>query len=271
MVHRMMAVEQGAGTTGAGSVAHVRLFGALEVVRTDGSVATGATFRTRKTRHLLRLLALQPGGLIGTGMLVDLLWPDVPERRGRASLRTAASQLRSTLGTNHVERVGEALRLSDAEVDVSRFQVEAGRAHDAFAADDPETGLARTRTALRLYRGQLAEDEPWLDPILQAQMRLVLQRRELLLAAGEAAASLGRPRDAIGFAERVLHEDGACERAARLAVLGYGRLGERSMALRIYEQFRRTLADELGVSPSASTQALYLDLLHDVDVPSQRS
>jgi SARP family transcriptional regulator, regulator of embCAB operon len=245
--------------------AQVRLFGALRVVRSDGSEAEASEFRTRKTRHLLRLLALQAGDPIGTSRLVDLLWPAVPESRGRASLRTAASQLRTTLRANHVIRVGDSLQLCDVDVDVLRFQDAATRAQRALAASDHRTGLARTRLALRLYSGPLAEDEPWLDPILQARARLALQLQELLLAAGDAALALGRPHEAIHLAERVLAEDGACERACRQLMHAYGRLSERSMALRVYDRFRRTLAQELGVSPSASTQALHLELIADSD------
>jgi len=37
--------------------------------------------------------------------------------------------------------------------------------------------------------------------------------------------------------------------------------GNRAEALRVYERCRRLLRDELGVSPSAETEALYLTLL----------
>jgi len=37
--------------------------------------------------------------------------------------------------------------------------------------------------------------------------------------------------------------------------------GNRAEALRAYERFRRLLRDELGVSPSPETEALYLTLL----------
>jgi SARP family transcriptional regulator, regulator of embCAB operon len=249
------------------TVAHLRLFGALRAIRTDGSEAFASDFRTAKTRQLLRLLALQDGDPVRVDTLIDLLWHTVPVGRGRASLRTAACQLRSTLRANHVVRVGDTLQLRDVEVDVTRFQHEAVRARRALTAGDLRRGLARAHLALRLYAGPLAEDEPWLDPILQAQAQLAMQRRELQLAAGGAALELDRPHDAIGLVASVLDDDGTCERACRLLMLAYGQLAERSMALRVYERFRRTLAEELGVSPSADTAAMYLDLLNDVAQP----
>jgi SARP family transcriptional regulator, regulator of embCAB operon len=261
----LVVAEEPPNAERARPTAHVRLFGTLRVIRSDGTEVAAGEFRTAKTRHLLRLLALQAGDPVGTSRLVDLLWPAVPESRGRASLRTAASQLRTTLRANHVIRVGDTLQLCDVDVDVIRFQDAATRAHRALAASDHRTGLARTRLALRLYSGPLAEDEPWLDPILHARARLALQLQELLLAAGDASLALGRPQEAIRLADRALAEDGACERACRQLMLAYGRLGERSMALRAYDRFRRTLARELGVSPSASTQALHLELIADSD------
>ena len=37
--------------------------------------------------------------------------------------------------------------------------------------------------------------------------------------------------------------------------------GNRAEALRVYQQCRQLLADELGIDPSPETEALYLELL----------
>jgi DNA-binding SARP family transcriptional activator len=265
------AQEPGTDHDAGQRVADIRLLGALRVQRVDGTWATPDEFRTSKTRQLLRLLALQAGGPSPVATLVDVLWPTASEARGRASLRTAASQIRSTLRANHVVRVGDALHLEAADVDVARFGRNARQAANALAAGDAAGSLAAARIALDAYPGELAADEPYLEPILHAQRRLAAEHHELLLIGAEAALRTRRPQEALGFAERALDRDDTCERACRLVMRGYAALDERSMALRVYERFRRTLASELGVAPAGSTQALYLGLLADAVVPQERS
>jgi len=45
--------------------------------------------------------------------------------------------------------------------------------------------------------------------------------------------------------------------------------GNRAEALRAYEQCRKLLTDELGIEPSAQTEALYLELLRSVSLASE--
>ena len=82
----------------------IRLFGPMLVRRADGSVVQQAEWRTSKTMDLLRLLALNAGQAVTISSLLDKLWPEVEAERGRASLRTAASQLRKILRTDNLER-----------------------------------------------------------------------------------------------------------------------------------------------------------------------
>ena len=91
------------------------MLGPLLVRREDGSKVGDEEWRTSKTLDLLRLLALHNGEAVPVRTIVDLLWPGVPESRGRASLRTAASQLRKSLGDNCLERRIGGLVLAEGE------------------------------------------------------------------------------------------------------------------------------------------------------------
>jgi DNA-binding SARP family transcriptional activator len=77
---------------------------------------------------------------------------------------------------------------------------------------------------------------------------------EVWLANGEHALAVN------GAAEVVALEpfrDSAYLRLMRAHVAA----GNRAEALRVYENCRRLLADELGADPAPETQALYLQLL----------
>lgn len=247
----------------AGGTIEIGLLGTLRVRRADGSQVDPREFRTCKTRHLLRLLALQDGKPVRAAVLTELLWPDVVEDRARASLRTAASQLRKVLAENRVLRVGDGLALVGVEVDALEFERETRRARTWFAAREDVAGLDGARSALARYAGDLADDEPGLDPLHSAGERLALLRRELMLDAAGAAVRVGRSQEAIELAGDVAEMDPACERACCVLIDAHLRLGERASALRAYERCRRSLVEELGVEPLPRTQRRYLQLLDD--------
>ena len=64
----------------------IRVLGPLRVRRADGSDVEHSAWRTKKTVDLLSLLALQVGHPVPVARIVECLWPDVPEHRGRACL-----------------------------------------------------------------------------------------------------------------------------------------------------------------------------------------
>src|SRR3954447_22918551 len=89
-----------------------------------------------KARALLAWLALHPG-LRPRSELAGTFWPDVLEESARASLRTALSAVRRSLGDaadDHLEATREAVGLRDAWVDALAFEQEgaAGRLEEAF-------------------------------------------------------------------------------------------------------------------------------------------
>ena len=69
------------GPTGSVSAAYVelRLAGTFRVVR-DGTELTDGEIGSRKSRTLLKLLAVERPGLVPVGRIVDVLWPN--ERPG---------------------------------------------------------------------------------------------------------------------------------------------------------------------------------------------
>jgi DNA-binding SARP family transcriptional activator len=251
----------GVGGADRAATMRVEMLGALRVRRADGSTVHAHAFKTVKTRHLLRLLALHAGRPVRSSWLVESLWPDVPDARGRASLRTAVCELRRSLGAAHVARRGDQLVLCDAEVDVVEFERHAGRSLRAVAARDAGLAVSLARQATALYRGGLAEDDPVFRELAAPRAELERLHGELLLQAAAASLHLRRPSEAIGFAHRIFTADPCSERAARALMEAYHRLGELAGALRVYDRCRRAMAEELGVSPSAETRKAYERLL----------
>ncbi len=239
----------------------VRLLGPLRVRRPDGSVVPSGAWRTGKTTDLLRLLALNAGEPVPAMTLTETLWPSVDESRARASLRTAASQIRKAVGVDCVGRRSGGLVLLDAWVDAVAFTGLAAEAARAYREGRHADCLTVTREAEALYVYDFRAndvDSVWAS---EHRERLAVTYLSLLSDAADAAVALGWMHDAVEFASRVLAIDSWSERAYRALMYGYGGLGQTAQALRAFERCRAVLAEELGADPSPQTRAVHLHLL----------
>src|SRR5680860_1424149 len=174
-----------------GDRAEIRLLGPLRVRRADGSLVDHAAWRTRKTVDLLRLLAVRVGQPVPVEVLVECLWPDVPEERGRASLRTAASTIRSVLGRDCLERRLGGLVMRDAWVDAVAFTALAREARSCVREKMPSRAVAVAREAEALYLDDFRADDE--NGAWASHEREVLSEtyRNLLEDKADAALSLG--------------------------------------------------------------------------------
>nr|WP_297413696.1 BTAD domain-containing putative transcriptional regulator [uncultured Nocardioides sp.] len=239
------------------------------VRRHDGSGVRDDEWRTSKTLDLLRLLALHNGEAVPVRTIVDLLWPGVAESRGRASLRTAASQLRKALGEDCVERRIGGLVLVDSWVDVQTFEGLLTEAATCARVGDHQGTVAAVKHAEALWVGDLDLPEHPGEWMYEARERLHRLRCRALLDAAEAAAAVCWMRDSLAFAERAASL-APSEEASRALMRALAGVGEIEKALEIFERTRRDLAREYGADPSPQTRALHVQLMTGTAAPTRR-
>ncbi len=257
-----------AAGSAAGALLEVRMLGSFQVRRPDGSIVDPGEWRTGKAADLVRMLALQAGEPIPATTLVATLWPGSDQRRGQASLRTAASRVRHVLGSKFLERSLAGLRLCETWVDVTAFRAMAAQAHRLAGSGEPADVDAIARQAVALYRGDLRAHDDGADWAQAERSTLAATYQILLCDAAEAAVNLDLARDAVDFATRALAQDPFSERASRLLMRGHAGNGEMSLALREFERCRALLAEELGTDPSPQTRELHLFLLRTERAPT---
>jgi DNA-binding SARP family transcriptional activator len=242
-------------------VIRIRLLGPLEVERLDGVAVGWHEWRTGKTMDLLRILALNSGRPVRMSSVIDKLWPQVGWDRARASVRTAASDIRRAVGANCIARQNEHLLLRGAWVDAIRYREVARFAHLAAKSGQHARVVHLTSAAERLYRGNFHahnDESPWARA---ERDHLLRTRRAMLCEAADAAILLGKHDDAVDFAESAIRIDPTSEAAHRALMRSYAGLGEIANALRAFEAYRSHLAEELGADPSPQTRELHLRLL----------
>jgi DNA-binding SARP family transcriptional activator len=217
----------------------VRLLGGLD------AECAGRSLRlpTRKVAGLLALLAIRPGLPLPRGRLAAVLWPDGDEAASRTSLRQALAALRREVG-DLLRAEGDAVSL-EADSDVARLEAALARG-DALAAAE-------------LHTGPLLDGiDPGTEPFEDWRRAEAARLRDRIIAAltGALTGTLADASDGQPHAEALLRLDPAAEEAHQALIrlhLGRGALGA---AMRQYERCRETLARDLGVAPSAETEAL---------------
>lgn len=236
----------------------IRLLGPLAITREGEPIS----LPTRKAEALLAVLALRPGVAFTREWLVALLWPDVGEAQGRASLRQAVAHLRRALGTELFASAADRLNLEPTSAWVDVAEVE--RVLSRPPVDREPT--------LELFRGPLLDGFPaiedpftaWLsDERLRIGQR-VADRMEECLAALSAEGLLER---ALAVGTWLVGIEPTRESVHRAIMQLHLERGDAALALRQYERCRELLDRHLGLRPSAETERLCRSITARNSVP----
>jgi predicted ATPase/DNA-binding SARP family transcriptional activator len=246
-------------------MSHLRLFlfGSPRLER-DGTVLA---MDTRKAIALLAYLALT-GQVHSRDTLAALLWPEYGQGQARGSLRRTLSTLTKAIGKESLEIDRENIGLVAGDglwVDVRRFQelLAASSSHDHPAETICRSCLTLLSEVLALYQGEFMAgfnlaDSPTFEEWQFFQRESL--RREIADVLDKLVCGYsqrGQFSEAIALARRWVALDPLDETAERWLMRLYAWTGQRSAALRQYQQLVRLLDEELGISPDEETEALH--------------
>ncbi len=213
-----------------------------------------------KVRALLADLLVHGGGPVPADRLIDDLWAGNPPGGSANTLQTKISQLRRVLGREQVirEPTGYRLLFTDGALDATRFQELAERAR---AHQEPVAQASLFAEALALWRGPAYADvaeclfaRGEAARLEELRLGVVEDQAEVRLALGQHAALAAELTEPV--ARNPLRE-----RLRMLHMRSLYRAGRQGDALRSFQQLRRRLAEELGVSPGPEVSALHEAML----------
>jgi predicted ATPase/DNA-binding SARP family transcriptional activator/Tfp pilus assembly protein PilF len=241
----------------------VVLLGSPQIVR-DGKLAK---VDTRKAIAIIAYLALSRR-THSRGALAALLWPEHDQQRAHANLRRTLWSVNRALGKEwlNTDRENITLRRGPGfwvDVDAFRGHLAESAAHAHADSDVCTACITSLSTAVGLYGGDFLagftlRDSPGFDDwqlfqaeSLRGEMAGALQR----LVRYDAVS--GRLEEAIHCARRWVALDPLHEPAHRELMKLYTWAGQRSTALRQYQDCARILEAELGASPEDETIQLW--------------
>lgn len=218
----------------------------------------------RQGRLLLRYLVLHRHDTVARSDVVAALWPTDPPQAADSAVYALLSKCRTALGADLLTARG-SVRLTlpaDAWVDLEVARDAAHRAESSLAQAHWERTWVAAQTCLFVARrGFLPEEDlPWVRPVRHELNDLYLRSLE---AYATAALHLGRTE--LATAERAARELTTAapfrESGHRLLMQALTARGNSAEALLVYDELRERLGDELGVPPSAETQAVHVGIL----------
>ncbi len=243
----------------------VHLLGPAQAAWQDGE---SPRFRSQRTMAILGYLAVEQRP-VARDALAALFWPDEAQSTGKANLRRELHNLGNILpGCWQTDRQTVVFMPgAETRVDV----------HELLRLEEAGQWLA----AAELVRGDFLEGvrleenlefETWL---LGERERWRQHAERLLSRAVEEQARAGRDAEALRLARQLLQLMPWHEETHRRVMILLAQQGQRSAALRQYEQCRALLQEMLGVDVSDDTRAVYERIrdpapfaLHNIPAPT---
>jgi predicted ATPase/DNA-binding SARP family transcriptional activator/tetratricopeptide (TPR) repeat protein len=235
-----------------------RILGPLEVVAGGRPVQlTGA-----RERALLAILLIHAAEVVSADRLIDELWGDDLPGNPSNALQVVVSRVRRALDGELLvtRKPGYVLHVDTDSVDARRFGRLVAEAERVSLADQARRSSLLAE-ALGLWRGP-ALAEFALDGFARDEVtRLEEARIRAVELKTEADLALGRHAELAGELKALVAAHPLRERLRGQLMLALYRSGRQGEALRVFQEGRTALADELGVDPGAELQELHQQIL----------
>lgn len=248
-------------------IVRFNLLGPLEAVSDDTPVGLGGF----NQRAIAGFLLLRANETVPTSKLIHALWGYDPPATSRKMVQNAVSGLRRTIerharpdGSVRLVTATPGYRLTVAEghLDLWRFRHQVDRGRTELAAGAQESGLAKLRSALSMWRGPALADLvesgiAWPELKAVAGLRLSVfedYAQEVLRRGGH--------HEILGELEELTAAEPTGERLCGLLMTALYRCGRQHDALAAYQRTRAALLDGFGLDPGHELRALEAAVLN---------
>ena len=243
----------------------VRLLGTVELIDDEGRpVPLGGP----KQRALFTMLAMRPNEVVPESRLLEALWGEHPPRTAGKTLQSHISRLRRALAdaVGFGPRIdsrpsGYVLQVTAGDLDVTHAETTIAEARRLASEGDHVGAAGALAGAQAAWRGRpLGEfaDEPWamVEAARLSELRVAVieERMDEELACGRHAA-------VVSDLEALTSAYPLRERLWGHRMLALYRTGRQADALRVYQDLRRHLGEELGIEPGPALAQLEARIL----------
>jgi DNA-binding SARP family transcriptional activator/tetratricopeptide (TPR) repeat protein/transcriptional regulator with XRE-family HTH domain len=261
-------------SAGHGGGLWLRVLGPLEGWRAGARLDLGPP----RQRAVLGLLAVCPAELVRRETVIDALWGEDPPGTAASLVQAYLSRLGRVLDPGRSPRDGNGLLVSAGSS--YRLQVAAGqldllafwqlieRARAVRSAGDATAACGLYESALKLWHGEPLADVDLLRGHL-ALADLARRHAAVVMEYAEAASAAGSHEGVLPRLEALARTEPLNERIHAQLMIALASTGRQAGALKLHEDLRRRLDEQLGVQPGPELTDAHLRVLRQ-DVPGAR-
>jgi DNA-binding SARP family transcriptional activator/tetratricopeptide (TPR) repeat protein/DNA-binding XRE family transcriptional regulator len=280
-------LERLAGALGLGSGQRADLAAAAGMAGRSSRPGTGLRLRVLGTmgcwhgstpvplgparqRAVVALLAVHPNTAVRREAIIDALWPGGPPGSAVAVVQSHVSRLRKILdgglgarpGTAVLVSAGTSYRLDAGpdELDLLAFRQLAARARRAAVAGHLAAACHQFEQALELWEGEPLAD---LDVLAghPAVAGLTALHASVITEYAQTASGAGLAGKVLPHLRALAEREPLNEHAHAHLMVCLAAIGQQARALRVYEDLRQRLDDQLGVRPGPELVGTHLRVL----------
>jgi DNA-binding SARP family transcriptional activator/tetratricopeptide (TPR) repeat protein len=223
-----------------------------------------------RQQAVLGILAMRANRVISRGELVDAVWGQDPPASAEggiytyvAGLRRIIEPTRSARGPGRVlvsSGAGYVLHLVPGQPDAVAFEQQVARARQLRKNGDPVGAVDALENALGLWRGVAFAGVP--GPFAETErVRLGELRSGAAEERADVLLALGRHEEVVPDLTALVADHPLRERMRGLLMIALYRSGRPAEALRVFEDGRRVLAEELGIDPGTDLSRIHRQVL----------
>jgi SARP family transcriptional regulator, regulator of embCAB operon len=222
----------------------------------------------RQGRLAFAFLAGEHLRAVSRDELAEELWLGTVPPSWERSLSALVSKLRALLTSVGIPDVAlngsfghyQLLLPANVWIDVEAASEAIDRAESALRGDRPQEAWGWAQVAYQISRRPflMGEEGPWVT-LKRSELREVFVRAHECLS--EPTIWHKEPQYAVRHAREAVALEPFRETSYQLLMRAHAAVGNRAEALRVYERCRSLFSEELGVSPSPQTEAVYLEIL----------
>lgn len=251
------------------------VLGPLQMTVDGTPVALG----TPKQRAVLAMLVINRNRPVSSDSLITAAWEQWAPAEARASLHSYVSNLRRLLSNNGVDPravlvsapPGYRLNVAETDCDIGRFVAAKNAGVQAAAAGKFESASRHLTAALAEWRGPVLDDLHDLQFVDAFAAALVEDKLLVHTALAEAEIACGRAYAVISELESLTAEHPYREPLWAQLITAYYLTERQSDALETYRRLKDTLAEDLGIDPGPTLQALHARILRQEPLDIKQS
>jgi DNA-binding SARP family transcriptional activator len=233
---------------------------------------------TPKQRVVLAMLLINRNRPVATDTLIQAAWEQFPPPDPRTSLHSYVSNLRKLLANIGVDPrtmlasapPGYRLSVPENDCDIGRFALSKNAGVRAAAAGRFEQAGRHLSAALSEWRGPVLEDLRDFHFVDGFATALMEDKMLAHTALAEAEIACGRGYAVIAELESLTAEHPYREPLWAQLITAYYLADRQADALETYRRLNTTLAEDLGIDPGPTVQALYERVLRQEPLDVKR-